>query len=149
MDIVFKEKKFENECNSQRLLKKQYGEKMAKKIRQRLDDLYHFSKVMTDLVDYSKAQFRSRTGIVLLDVSHDYWKLVLKAVIVLEEMRSLPGRCHELLHNRAGQLSLDLVHPLRLIFEPANIPIPQKADGGIDWKKVTAVVIIGIDDTHD
>jgi len=39
MDIVFKEKKFENECNSQRLLKKQYGEKMAKKIRQRLDDL--------------------------------------------------------------------------------------------------------------
>ena len=111
MDIVFKEKKFENECNSQRLPKKQYGEKMAKKIRQRLDDL--------------------------------------KAVIVLEEMRSLPGRCHELLHNRAGQLSLDLVHPLRLIFEPANIPIPQKADGGIDWKKVTAVVIIGIDDTHD
>jgi proteic killer suppression protein len=62
MDIVFKEKKFENECNSQRLLKKQYGEKMAKKIRQRLDDL--------------------------------------KAVIVLEEMRSLLGRCHELLHNR-------------------------------------------------
>jgi len=45
---------------------------MAKKIRQRLDDLYHFSKVMTDLVDYSKAQFRSRTGIALLDVSHDY-----------------------------------------------------------------------------
>jgi hypothetical protein len=41
MDIVFKEKKFENECNSQRLLKKQYGEKMAKKIRQRLDDLKH------------------------------------------------------------------------------------------------------------
>jgi hypothetical protein len=28
--------------------------------------------VMTDLVDYSKAQFRSRTGIALLDVSHDY-----------------------------------------------------------------------------
>jgi len=36
------------------------------------DALYHFSKVMTDLVDYSKAQFRSRTGIALLDVSHDY-----------------------------------------------------------------------------
>ena len=37
-----------------------------------LNQLYHFSKVMTDLVDYSKAQFRSRTGIALLDVSHDY-----------------------------------------------------------------------------
>nr|WP_061431981.1 hypothetical protein [Microcystis aeruginosa] len=76
-------------------------------------------------------------------------KKLCKRSIVLEEMRSLPGRCHELLHNCAGQLSLDLVHPLRLIFEPANIPIPQKADGGIDWKKVTAVVIIGIVDTHD
>jgi hypothetical protein len=36
------------------------------------EEPYHFSKVMTDLVDYSKAQFRSRTGIALLDVSHDY-----------------------------------------------------------------------------
>jgi hypothetical protein len=35
--------------------------------------LYHFSKVMTDLVDYSKAQFSlSRAGIAISDVSHDY-----------------------------------------------------------------------------
>ncbi|MGB0388166.1 MAG: type II toxin-antitoxin system RelE/ParE family toxin [Ardenticatenaceae bacterium] len=31
-----------------------------------------------------------------------------------------PVRCHELKHNRAGQLSLDLKHPYRLIIEPAN-----------------------------
>jgi proteic killer suppression protein len=73
----------------------------------------------------------------------------LRAVNVLEDMRNLPGRCHELTGNRAGQLSLDLDHPYRLIFEPANEPIPIKLDGGMDWKKITAVNIIGIEDTHE
>jgi len=31
---------------------------------------------MTDLVDYSKVQFLSESGIALSDVNHDYWKLV-------------------------------------------------------------------------
>jgi plasmid maintenance system killer protein len=73
----------------------------------------------------------------------------LRAVNVLEEMRNFPGRCHELLHDRAGQLSLDLDHPYRLIFEPADEPIPTKSDGGIDWTKVTAVRILGVEDTHE
>jgi len=73
----------------------------------------------------------------------------LRAAYVLEDMKLLPGRCHELRHNRAGQLSLDLIHPQRLIFEPANDPIPRKPDGGLDWNLITAVKIIGIDDTHD
>lgn len=73
----------------------------------------------------------------------------LRAADVLEDMRNLPGRCHELRGDRAGQLSLDLDHPYRLIFEPANDPIPLKPDGGIDWKKVTAIKIIGVDDTHE
>ncbi|MEO0013676.1 MAG: hypothetical protein RLZZ535_2065 [Cyanobacteriota bacterium] len=73
----------------------------------------------------------------------------LRAADVLEDMRNLPGRCHELRGDRAGQLSLDLDHPYRLIFEPANEPIPIKPDGGIDWKKVTAIKIIGVDDTHE
>jgi hypothetical protein len=64
-------------------------------------------------------------------------------------MRNLPGRCHELREDRAGQLSLDLDHPYRLIFEPADNPIPLKPDGGIDWKKVTAIRIIGVEDTHE
>jgi len=64
-------------------------------------------------------------------------------------MRNLPGRCHELLHDRALQLSIDLDHPYRLIFEPADEPIPTKPDGGIDWNKVTALRILGIEDTHE
>jgi hypothetical protein len=34
--------------------------------------IYHFSKVMTDLVDHSKTQFLSQSGIALSGVSHDY-----------------------------------------------------------------------------
>lgn len=59
-----------------------------------------------------------------------------------------PTRCHELVGNRAGQLSLDLRHPYRLIIEPANEPIPQKDDGGLDRTQVTAIRIIGVEDTH-
>lgn len=74
----------------------------------------------------------------------------LRAARTLEDMRPpMPGRCHELKGDRAGQLSLDLDHPYRLIFEPANDPIPRKEDGGLDWTKITAVVIIGVEDTHE
>ena len=61
----------------------------------------------------------------------------------------LPGRCHELKGDMAGKLSLDLIHPDRLVFEPANDPLPTKPDGGLDWSKVTAVHIVDILDTHD
>jgi len=72
----------------------------------------------------------------------------LRAADTLEQMRNLPGRCHELKGDMAGQLSLDLVHPYRLIFEPANNPVPKKPDEGLDWKQVTAIRVIGVEDTH-
>jgi len=73
----------------------------------------------------------------------------LRNAEVLEDLRKAPGRCHELTKNRAGQLSLDLEHPYRLIFKPANAPIPCKPDGGLDWSKITAVEILEVFDTHD
>lgn len=63
----------------------------------------------------------------------------LRAAPNLEVMRNLPGRCHELKADRQGQLSIDLDGPYRLIFRPAHDPAPRKADGGLDWTKVTAV----------
>lgn len=73
----------------------------------------------------------------------------MRAADMLELLRSLPAaRCHELAGNRKGQLSVDLEHPYRLIFEPAHNPVPQKADGGLDWTRVTAVMILEITDTH-
>lgn len=73
----------------------------------------------------------------------------LRAAPVLEMMRKLPGRCHELKGNRAQQLSIDLDGPYRLIFRPFANPLPTKPDGGLDWTKVTAVVIEEVVDTHD
>ena len=72
----------------------------------------------------------------------------LNAATTLEDIRSLPGRCHELTGDRAGQLALDLDHPYRLIFTPAHDPFPVKDDGGLDWTAVTAVVILGVEDYH-
>jgi plasmid maintenance system killer protein len=73
----------------------------------------------------------------------------LRAAEVLEDLRNLPQvRCHELVGDRSGQLSVDLDHPYRLIFEPTE-PIPRKTDGGLDWEKITSITILGIEDTHE
>jgi proteic killer suppression protein len=71
----------------------------------------------------------------------------LAAAETLADMRSMPGRCHELRGDRAGQLSLDLDHPYRLLFRPAGNPGPGPG-GGLDWSAVRAVVVIGVEDTH-
>lgn len=60
-----------------------------------------------------------------------------------------PDRCHELLGNRRGQLSVDLDHPYRLLFSPLEQPPPTKPDGGLDWTRVTGILIIEIADTHE
>jgi proteic killer suppression protein len=73
----------------------------------------------------------------------------LKAAETLAVVRALPQtRCHELTADRAGQLSVDLQHPYRLIFRPAHEPAPAKPDGGLDWTRVTAIEIIEVVDTH-
>lgn len=59
-----------------------------------------------------------------------------------------PIRCHELV-NRQSVFSVDLEYPYRLLFIPANDPIPRKEDGGIDREQVTEIEILDIEDTHD
>jgi plasmid maintenance system killer protein len=112
LDILFIDKKLEKICNEFRLLQKVHGEKRAKRLRQRLDEL--------------------RAADALADISH-----------------LPPPRMHQLVGSRAGQFSVDLDHPYRLIFTVANDPIPQKEAGGIDLSKVTAVLIHGVEDTHE
>ena len=73
----------------------------------------------------------------------------LKAATCLDDiLRKPPPRCHRLVGNREGQLSVDLVHPYRLLFIPANDPIPETDDAGLDWSRVTEIEIIEIGDTH-
>lgn len=76
----------------------------------------------------------------------------LKAAKSLKDFwppKSGPERCHELTAGqRSGQLSMDLDHPYRLIFIPDHDPVPMLKDGGLDWSQVTAVIILGVEDTH-
>lgn len=72
----------------------------------------------------------------------------LAAAAALDEFRFLPGRCHELAGNRAGQLALELPDGNRLIFEPLADPAPTKTDGGLDWSAVRGVRILDIADYH-
>ena len=71
----------------------------------------------------------------------------LRAAKCLETMKTLPGRCHELVGDLNGTLSLDIKHPYRLLFKPVGDDV-HKEDGGLDWTKVEAVMITGVEDTH-
>jgi len=74
----------------------------------------------------------------------------LYAAESLAEIRDLPqARCHELKGDRAGQLSVDLKQPYRLIFEVADDPIPILQSGGLDWKSVRSIRILEVVDYHD
>lgn len=73
----------------------------------------------------------------------------LEAVECLADMWSLPQhRCHQLAENLKGVFSLDLVHPYRLLFRPADDPLPLLEDGGIDLANVKSVEILGVENTH-
>jgi len=74
----------------------------------------------------------------------------LKAANNLETLKTLPQlRAHELKGNRAGQISIDVKDPYRLLIIPDHDETPFKEDGGLDWQKVTKVKILGVEDTHE
>ena len=54
----------------------------------------------------------------------------LAAAESLDVLRSAPGRCHKLVGDRSGQLSLDLDHPYRLLFRPVGVLVHGP---GADW----------------
>lgn len=73
----------------------------------------------------------------------------ITAAASLEVLCRLPqARCHQLVADRGEQFSLDLNHPLRLIVEVADNPIPRLGDGGIDRGRVRRLIYVDIADTH-
>ena len=60
----------------------------------------------------------------------------------------VPFRRHLLKGNYEGCFSVDLKQPYRLIFRPANNPLPMLDNGGVDLKRVTSIEIIGVEDYH-
>lgn len=71
----------------------------------------------------------------------------LEAAANVTELRA--GNPHPLLGDRRGQFALDLSGGWRLVFAPANDPLPRREDASIDWSRVTIVSIEYIGDYHD
>ena len=73
----------------------------------------------------------------------------LQAAETLDDMRCLRGAgCHELRGQRQGTLAVHVSQPYRLIFKPAECPMPRKPDGGLDWTKVKAIIVLEVVDYH-
>jgi plasmid maintenance system killer protein len=73
----------------------------------------------------------------------------LQAAENLDTLKTLPQvRAHELTGNRAGQISLDMKHPYRLLITPDYESPPLKEDGGFDWKQIKKVKVLKVEDTH-
>lgn len=63
--------------------------------------------------------------------------------------KSGPERCHELKANRVGTFSIDVKQPYRLLFKAAEEPPESNPpDEQKRWKLITAIELLGIEDTH-
>lgn len=61
-------------------------------------------------------------------------------------------RCHALKKRRrdfSGVFAVSLDGGLRLLFEPAEDPLPLNPDGSLIWEQICSVSIIGVEDYHD
>ena len=71
----------------------------------------------------------------------------LRAAGSLEDMRYLPGDCHE--YKKSDKLTLDLDGGWRLFFRASQEPIPVLPDGAsLDWSRVTEIEITDVKDPH-
>ena len=60
-----------------------------------------------------------------------------------------PERCHELKGDLAGTFSIDLKQPYRLLFIPIEeTPAQDRSNEQERWCSITAISVIGIEDTH-
>lgn len=112
MDIQFKTAKLKKQCNERKAAIATWGDRRAKLVGLRLDDL--------------------------------------RAAVTLEDMRHLPGDCHEYRHRKDFVLTLNLDGGWRLFFRPLHDPIPLRPDGAsLDWTHVTGIEVTDVRDPHD
>ncbi|MEI8172370.1 MAG: type II toxin-antitoxin system RelE/ParE family toxin [Deltaproteobacteria bacterium] len=110
-------------------------------------DIYFRTKKLQKICSEEK-EMRKQLGMKCAE-KLEQRMMELKAADTLSDISYLPpSRCHELTGKRAGQLSVDLENPYRLLFFPANDPIPRLKGGGINRARVTKIEIIEIVDTH-
>jgi len=133
MEISYANRRIEKICTDEKAARKELGHDGAKVLRKRLDQM-RYVESLEDLRLQAKV-LRKR-----LDQ--------MRYVESLEDLRLQVGGWHELVGDRKGELACSLTKLKRLVFMPANDPIPTKPDGGLDWSKTTAVMNIEIVDYH-
>lgn len=72
----------------------------------------------------------------------------LEAADCMKVAMLLPGSPHRLTGNLSGHFAMHLENPRRLIFKPADNPIPLTENGAIDLEAVIAITITDIVDYH-
>ncbi len=106
---------------------------------------YHTRKLEKSVESYSaiKKDYGARAKKVHQRIGE------LTAAANLEEIRSIPAaNCHALKADRVGEIAVDISPNHRLIFVPDHDPLPEKDDGGLEWKQVTSIVILAIGEDY-
>ena len=72
------------------------------------------------------------------------------AADTLADLYKLPqARCHKLKADRERQYAVDVVHPYRLVFEPAGTPESYMEGAEVIASKVTRVRLLEVVNYHD
>ena len=72
----------------------------------------------------------------------------LEVADCLEDVLPAPGNFHPLTADRDGEWAAALSKNWRLVFEPADKPLPTLDDGGLDVRNVRRVRILRVEDYH-
>lgn len=100
----------------------------------------------------SKAQTSDRVG--QRQLGAERWAAMKRRIRTLEaadslaDLRGLPGNFHSLTADQAGEWSATLSPNWRLIFEPADEPLPTNSDGGLDAGAVRRIRVLRVEDYH-
>jgi plasmid maintenance system killer protein len=111
-------------------------------------------RIQVEWVDrkLGKAQGSDRAGQKLL--GDDRWTALKRRVRTLEvantlaDVRGQAGNFHALSADRVGEWSASISPNWRLVFEPADDPLPTLADGGLDTTAVRRVRVLRVEDYH-
>jgi plasmid maintenance system killer protein len=102
------------------------------------------------------AQLFSSHGKLVREFKHQRAKLIeqrlseLRSADCLSDMQFYrQADCHPLRYGHAGEFAVSLDSGYRLLFYPADDPLPLHPGGNLDWTRVTTICVIGVEDYHD
>lgn len=110
-----------------------------------MEVLYKSNKLAKTVIDLAaiKRYYGTRAKLVNQRISD------FKAAVCLDDIRNIPAaNCHELSGNLDGFLAVDISGNHRILFKPADDPVPLKADNGLNWSQVKKITIHDIGEDY-